>query len=425
MAFWLEPNWKDRMSLKLKDVFTPGGIPSITYVEREELKLEDKIRNAVIRGYAINVVTGATKSGKSVLCHRVLGERKLITVEGGQVQSEEEFWTHIAHQLRLASESTESSTIGNNVGVEAGGGWKLGFDFSAKAKTESASESTTQVTYSNVLKLACIDALINNGAALLVDDFHYIDSATQKKIIQGVKGPVMRGLAVFLLAVPHRAFDPMTVENEVEGRFKHIPIPPWQLTDLQKIPRVGFAALNFIVAEEVQARICDESFGNPLLVQEACSEFAIANNCVEFVSTKKQLDSAKLDVAFTEMATSKGFPKYQKLKKGPQARKARQVREMKDGAGEDIYAAIMKSIARTGPKPLITYNEIRASLKELMGEGRPLPQKNEITSALNHMTAIAKKEIKGEPPLEWIKDEDELVITDPFLLFYMKHASDL
>jgi len=415
-------NFKDHMSLKLKDVFTPGGIPSITYVDREELQLEDKIRNALIRGFAINVVTGATKSGKSVLCHRVLGERKLITVEGGQVQSEEEFWTHVAHQLSLASEATKSASTGEKIGVEAGGGWKLGFDFSAKAKAESSSETVTQVTYSNVLKLACIDALIENGAALLVDDFHYIDSATQKKIIQGIKGPVMRGLAVFLLAVPHRAFDPMTVENEVEGRFKHIPIPPWELNDLKKIPKTGFAALNFDVSEDVQARICEESFGNPLLVQEACSEFAIANGCIEKGLTKKQLDSSKLDDAFAEMATSKGFPKYQKLKKGPQARKARQVRQMRDGQGEDIYAAIMKSIARTGPKPLITYDEIRASLKDLMGDSKALPQKNEITSALNHMTAIAKKEIKGEPPLEWIKDKDELVITDPFLLFYMKHA---
>lgn len=232
----------------------------------------------------------------------------------------------------------------------------------------------------------------------------------------------MRGLAVFLLAVPHRAFDPMTVENEVEGRFKHIPIPPWELDDLKKIPEIGFSALNFDVSIDVQTRICEESFGNPLLVQEACSEFAIVNGCVEKGLLKKRLDPSKLDVAFAEMATSKGFPKYQKLKKGPQARKARQVRQMKDGAGEDIYAAIMKSIARTGPKPLVTYDEIRASLKDLMGDSRALPQKNEITSALNHMTTIAKKEIKGEPPLEWIKDEDELVITDPFLLFYMKHS---
>lgn len=51
-----------------------------------------------------------------------------------------------------------------------------------------------------------------------------------------------------------------------------------------------------------------------------------------------------------------------------------------------------------------------------------MPQKNEITSALSHMTTIAKTDIKGEPALEWVKETNEIVITDPFLIFYMKHA---
>lgn len=409
--------------LQLREVFTPGGIPSVTYVSRDHLKLEDKIRNAIVRGYAINVVTGATKSGKSVLCHRVLGERKFITVEGGQVHSEAEFWAHVAHHLELAAEATTSRRTGDKASLEASGGWNIGFKVGAKGSAETSSEKTTEIKHSNVLKLACIDALIENNAALLVDDFHYIDQGAQKKIIQALKGAVLKGLAVFMLAVPHRAFDPMTVENELEGRFKHIPIPPWDMEDLLRIPKEGFAALNLEVDEETQRRICQESFGNPLLVQEACSEFAIANGIHERQQKRRALDAAKLDDAFIEMANSKGFPKYQKLKRGPQARKARRLRSMKDGAEQDIYAAIMNAVARTGPKPEITYDEIRASLKELMGEGR-LPQKNEITSALNHMSSIARKE-KGEPPLEWVKEEDRLVITDPFLLFYMKHAPSL
>ena len=68
--------------------------------------------------------------------------------------------------------------------------------------------------------------------SLLVDDFHYIPSAVQKSIIQSLKGAVYDGLSVILLAVPHRAFDPMTVEDEVQGRFKHIEIPPWDMSDL-------------------------------------------------------------------------------------------------------------------------------------------------------------------------------------------------
>lgn len=51
-----------------------------------------------------------------------------------------------------------------------------------------------------------------------------------------------------------------------------------------------------------------------------------------------------------------------------------------------------------------------------------MPAKHEITSALVNMTKIAREKIEGEPPVEWIGSDDVLVITDPFLLSYMKWA---
>lgn len=410
------------MTLELKQVFTPGGVPSITYVDRQQLKLEDRIRNAVTRGFAFNVVTGATKSGKSVLCHRALAGHRIVTVEGGLVGSEGEFWQLIAHQLDLAESATKALKTGDKFGTEANAGFEFGIKAGGKATSETSSDRTTSVTYSTAIKLACIEALLKENAVLLIDDFHYVEQSIQRSVIQGLKGAVMRGLTVFLLAVPHRAFDPVTVENEVEGRFKHVEIPDWDQHDLIKIPQQGFKALKLDVSNEVCESICEQSFGNPLLVQEACSEFAIANGVNREQPSLTKLDESKLKEAFTEMANSKGFPKFQKLKKGPDARKARQLRTLNDGTQEDIYSAIMRAIARTGPQPRLTYDEIRASLKVVMGEGRALPQKHEITSALSHMSAIAKKEIKGEPPLEWVKDAGELVITDPFLLFYMRHG---
>ncbi len=77
----------------LRDVFTPGGQPSVTYVSREHLGLEQRVADALARGFAINVVTGPTKSGKTVLCNHILGQGgPSVTVEGGQVRSEEDFW---------------------------------------------------------------------------------------------------------------------------------------------------------------------------------------------------------------------------------------------------------------------------------------------------------------------------------------------
>jgi hypothetical protein len=263
---------------------------------------------------------------------------------------------------------------------------------------------------------------VSGNISLLVDDFHYIPQDAQKGIIQSLKGAVFKGLAVILLAVPHRAFDPMTVEQEVEGRFKHIEIPPWDLADLVLIPERGFDALNSKSSKQLNERICNEGFGNPLLVQEICSELCLKNGIRERLTDSKQIDDKLLEPALEEIARSKGFPKYSKLKAGPDARKKRQPRLFKDGTSQDKYSAILTAIAVLGPKARTSYDELRGALQNLLVSSS-MPAKHEITSALVNMSKIAREKIEGEPPLEWVGRDDALVITDPFLLFYMKWAA--
>ena len=267
-----------------------------------------------------------------------------------------------------------------------------------------------------------IDGLVDSNAILLVDDFHYLEHLIQKEVIQSFKAPVMRGLTVFLLAVPHRAFDPITVENEVEGRFKHIEIPTWELDDLEMIAELGFPALHVNCKSTVMAEMSKQASRNPLLMQEICAELCLENDVTSTQDNLVDLDSAKLEAAYKEIAESKGFPKFQRLRNGPQARKARESRLLTDRTEEDIYSVIMMALSNVGPKAKTTYDELRSEIRSLIHSDGKMPQKNEITAALSHMTAIAKKDIKGEPAIEWVKETNEIVITDPFLIFYMKHA---
>ncbi len=148
---------------RLRDVFTPGGLPSVTYVSRDHLELEKKLSDAAVRGFAFIVVTGPTKSGKSVLCRRVLERDPLIVVEGGQIRSEADFWNHIAYQLDIASQTTRSSgeTAGTSVTGEAGGG-VAGF---FQAKTGLAQADSTQRT-----------STLMRSIRSLIDDYNdYVD----------------------------------------------------------------------------------------------------------------------------------------------------------------------------------------------------------------------------------------------------------
>src|SRR6266851_286567 len=94
--------------LQLREVFTPGGLPSVTYISRDHLELEKKVGEGLARGFAFVVVTGPTKSGKSVLCNKVLDAHKLVSLEGGLIRSETDFWAHIASKLNIASGSSRS-----------------------------------------------------------------------------------------------------------------------------------------------------------------------------------------------------------------------------------------------------------------------------------------------------------------------------
>lgn len=411
-----------RMAIELREVFTPGGQPSVTYVGREHLDLEGLVRRAMKQGFALNVVTGPTKSGKTVLCTRVLdSDGKYIAVEGGQVRSESDFWNQAAYQLNIAQEASRAvaTTDGSQGGVTFSGGIPQVLQATISGGKNASSQSTDSLKYQNVAVLAVADKLIEGKISLLVDDFHYIPSDVQKSIIQALKGPIFKGLSVIFLAVPHRAFDPITVEDEMQGRFRHVPIPSWSGDDLVLIPERGFDALNVDCAKSLQKRICDESFGNPLLVQEICSELCARANIFERAEKRHKIDPDLLEVTLQTVAESKGFPKYRKLKEGPQARKARQPRKFKDGTSADIYEALMIAIGKLGPKPRTQYDELRSELRDLLEDGQ-MPQKHEITAALSHMSKIARDKIEGEPPLEFVREEDALVITDPFLLFYMK-----
>src|SRR6516164_4953522 len=99
-------------------VFVPGGQPSITYIERKQSgsDIERQLARAIALPNQVVSLAGPTKSGKTVLCRHVLGERQYIWVEGGQVKSAEEIWDRVCRGLKFPLETTIGS------GSETAGG---------------------------------------------------------------------------------------------------------------------------------------------------------------------------------------------------------------------------------------------------------------------------------------------------------------
>src|SRR5690606_22846266 len=87
--------------VKYTEVFVPGGFPRHTYNPRLELQIEEKVAQVLENLCKLVIVTGHTKSGKTVLVRRVLPREEHVWVDGGTIGEEDDFWTAVIDQLNL------------------------------------------------------------------------------------------------------------------------------------------------------------------------------------------------------------------------------------------------------------------------------------------------------------------------------------
>jgi hypothetical protein len=412
--------------LALDKVFVAGGLPTHTYVSRDHLGLERQLKRAIAKPHSFASVTGTSKSGKTVLCRSMLGDRQFVWLESGQIGSIEEFWTRLAAELQTPEEITETKKVSKGLDVSATGGGKIKIPLVAEGGASAALKTSVirdkmVATKSRVnIKKACLDHLLKHNIILVIDDFHYIDRETQTKIIRALKGAVFDGVKVILLSVSYKAYEAIQAETEITGRFVHVDIPDWSEEDLAEIARKGCFKLDIDCANSLIGRFAAESNGSPQLMQQFCWEmcfiFDISETCDDTFSIPRKWDPVEV---FDIVAKDAGQPIYEKLAAGPQSRSARDRRPLKTGGTVDIYEAILLAIAKTGPKQSLTYNELRTGLSGIL-EPASVPQKIEVSNALNHLAKISGKIAEDTRPIDWIEGDRTLVLADPMFRFYLK-----
>jgi hypothetical protein len=264
----------------LKEVFNAGGFPSVTYVERKHLGLEDELRRAVEKGFAIIAVTGPSKSGKTVLCHSVIAESASIKIDGGQIKDANQFWLQIITKSgvplsRIVQQTdtatiTKTGTLGVNAYVTTG----------SMARAEAgASSVANSANFGGDSQTIALEALKSTKTALIIDDFHYIEQDLRRALIRALKPEIFAGLTVIAISVPYKAFAVIDAESEMEGRFRHIEIQEWSPGDLLEIATKGQAALNVNFSPAISRDFTNEALGNPLLMQNFVLTLVTAPAC--------------------------------------------------------------------------------------------------------------------------------------------------
>lgn len=376
------------VTLRVGSVFVPGGLPTVTYNPREGLGLERTVRDYLEERHRILSVSGPTKSGKTVLLRSIVPSA--VWVSGGSISVSSDLWHAVADRLDLRTDFSESEgqqeTMGRSTSGEAG----IAVVKGGRTTTEDfATERSTTTGRVRPVSPAAIEALVDSGSILVIDDFHYIHQSVQLEIVRALKDPVFDGLAVVLLSVPHRAYDAVRVEKEMTGRVEQLAIAFWTESELRDIARVGFEALRLDDPDEsIGRRLADESFSSPHLMQDFCLQLVKVNGIRVRAEHVTQLEAPDWTPFFRTGASAASKSAFDLLARGPRQRSDRMARTLKDGRVTDIYGATLAAIAHTGPLTKLTYEELRASLRDIMAS--EAPQRHEVTRVLEEMGPSAK-----------------------------------
>lgn len=414
-------------SYKATQVFVPGGMPQHTYVNRAERDLEGRLKAVSDNLCKLVTLTGATKSGKTVLVNRLFprttGEN--IWIDGGAISAENDLWSAVLSALEGYTSEERSDTSESTATLSGEAEGEASIPLVAKAKGKVGG-STSQKAAKSVKRsrqvsprTAAIALMRSAGSPLIIDDFHYLERSFQGDVIRALKPLVFEGYPVVIIAIPHRRYDAVKVEREMTGRLESIQVPVWNSTELSQIPEVGFALLNVKLDPGLSARLAAEAYGSPHLMQDFCRGLCTAHGVTETVQgTGLRIRDVKDDL-FRSIAEGTGKVVFDKLAKGPRQRSDRMARPLAGGGTADIYRVVLLALAKLAPgMQKVDYESLRARIRELLSGD--IPQAHEVSRVLDKMSEIASSDEASTPVIDWDKDDQELHITDPFFAFFLK-----
>ena len=407
------------------DVFTPTGVPTITYVERGERNLEAQLRNAIKTPGMIASLSGPSKSGKTVLIRKVIDQDNLITVSGAAIVSADNLWDRVLNWMEAPSQTTVSTshTLGGEVSAKASGGVNA---LIAKAQGEAGASAKYERDHATekVFQRNGIDQVVreigDSEFVVFIDDYHYMPKPVQAAVGRQIKEAAERGVNICTASVPHRADDVVRGNAELRGRVQGIDFAYWSIEETKQIATKGFEALNVGVNSSAIDRMAEEAFGSPQLMQQMCLQGCLRLGIDERYEYHKQMPVSPGDLTniFEQASTTTDFSSLlEGLHNGPKSRgSTRNQFNFTDGTSGDVYRCILLALRESPPRLSFPYAEIYERTRKICSDA--VPAGSSVASALDQMPEIAGELEPHAPIIEW--SEDVLDIVDPYFLYYLR-----
>lgn len=422
------------MKLFATEVFTPNQFPEYTYIERPKEDLEGKLRRALATPNVITSLSGPSKSGKTVLAKKMVGEEYLIHVFGAEVTSGAALWERVLNWMdapsSIADQSSESRA--NKIGGEASGkGSIFVVEAAGKASVETTgtrSSSSTETRSDASLARVTRD-IAKSDYVVFLDDFHYIPAAVQEDVARQLKAAGEKGIKICTATVPHRADNVVRSNPELRGRLAQVDTTFWSPEELVEIAKAGFAKLQVDIPAAKLMDVAREACGSPQLMQRICLDVCFNLGIEKEYDSLRQLDFTpqQLGVILQQSSTHSDFgTMVANMHQGPKERGSeRRVHQLIDGTSGDVYRVILLALAYDPPVMEVPYSNLMARIEKVCkGDG---PSASSIVQACRQIAKIALRIAPNERVLEW--DDQELTgtmsIVDPYFLFYLRRSKKL
>jgi hypothetical protein len=416
--------------MKANEVFTPGSLPQYTYNNREDLKLEQRLLEAInTRGFICSV-SGPSKSGKTVLCESVISQPRMLLVTGGGVSEESIFWQKIRKKLKLPSSKSISSqtTRSSQFTGKTETGVQLPIVFNAKVGYDGSlgtGESSGEVSQDDGLDGAeLLESIRERGYTLVVDDFHYITKSVQRSLAEQFKEAARLGTPIVVVSVSHRSDDAVRANPDLRGRVSCIDIPYWKNQELRVIAEKGFPLLNIQPEPKLIDRFVSESVSSPQLMQAICLQFCRDVKCEDTLRNVKPVDLSQEQIGVllrntTSLANCKTA--FEIIVTGPKPRGTeRKMHYLNDGKNGDVYYVILKALANGDPTLTLPYAVIKERIESIVPEDPP--RGVGIVQALQQMSKAVSEKLGEDRVLEWEDEKEFLNIPDPYFIYYLRWA---
>jgi len=412
--------------LSSAEVFTPTSYPTHTYVQRDDLHHERLLREWTRSSTQIASISGPSKAGKTVLVQRVVGEGNLITVSGASVRAPDQLWERVLdwwgepHSMTASNVGSQTETSTHERAVQLG---VTGTNTSHRAGNATANlhSETTQVTANRRGLPQVVQELAHTPYTLLLDDFHYIPAAIQSDVAQQLKDAASRGVRICVASVPHRADNVVRALPELRGRVLAIDLDYWGRRDLIQIPKLGLPLLGLEVDQASLQMFAIEASGSPQLMQSICQWMCNHLGAHETADPPRSVvldELSRKQILFLTSSMTDFRSLVRALIAGPKVKSDRKVYVHADGRTGDVYLTIMRAVSME-PKLAIDKDELMRRLDALCNGAHP--DNASVVRACSTLGQIAAAfAAPTGPSFEWDEPAQTLVISDPYLQFYLR-----